>query len=182
VALHTGPTIVLILLSSICAGCPWDAPPLDLLDQLNYARVSIPQYIQLVEDLALDKASSFASICGNAPDLILEAADVVTNILCRVADNLREVRVFFRCDNVYPLYEGVAYDTVCYSGTEGFAWVASTQFVIVFMAMIILTLRITFYEVEAEDPEVKDQEVTEAESSIAEDEESGSSLDRFSSE
>jgi hypothetical protein len=35
---------------------------------------------------------------------------------------------------------------MCYSGTEGFAWVASTQFVIVFMAMVILTFRVVFYD------------------------------------
>jgi hypothetical protein len=158
-----------------CVGCPADTPlPLDLLEQLNYARDSIPQLMKLVDHIALDinnknKAgtTSIEDICGKAaPDLIFDAADAVTKILCRVADILQGVRVFFRCENLYPLYEGITYETVCYSGTQGFAWVASTQFVIVFMTMVIMTLRITFYEVEVEvlllqEPEVEDKKVKE---------------------
>jgi hypothetical protein len=124
----------------------------DLLNQLNYARDSLPQFITLVDTLRTN-TDTFEEICGNSPDLILESADEVTTVLCQVADILRDVRVFFNCENFYPLYEGITYETVCYSGTEGFAWVATTQFVIVFMTMVILTLRITFYQGEV--PEEK---------------------------
>jgi hypothetical protein len=133
-------------------GCPADSPPVDLLDQLNYAKDSIPEFSTLVDTLRSNTAI-FEATCGTSPDSILDSADVVTNALCRVADILREVRVFFNCENFYPLYEGITYDTVCYSGTDGFAWVASTQFVIVFMTMVILTLRITFYEGEVVEEE-----------------------------
>jgi hypothetical protein len=131
----------------ITLGCPADSPPVDLLGQLNYARDSIPQFISLVDTLRANTAI-LEENCGSSssPDLILDSADVVANVLCRVADILREVRVFFNCENFSLLYEGITYETVCYSGTDGFAWVSATQFVIVFMTMVILTLRITFYE------------------------------------
>jgi hypothetical protein len=78
----------------------------------------------------------------------LDTGVLVTDALCDIAGLLRNVRAYFDCDNWYPLYENLSYETVCYSGTEGFAWVASTSFVIVFMTMVILTLQITFYEVD----------------------------------
>jgi len=135
----------------------------DLLDQLNYARDSIPQFITLVDTLRSNTAI-LEENCGSSssPDLLLESADVVTNVLCRVADILREIRVFFNCENFSPLYEGITYETVCYSGTDGFAWVASTQFVIVFMTMVILTLRITFYEGEVIAKEKREDNTTYA--------------------
>ena len=35
---------------------------------------------------------------------------------------------------------------MCYAGVDGFAWIASTQFVVVFMAMVLLTFRgVLFY-------------------------------------
>jgi hypothetical protein len=124
-------------------GCPAESPPVDLLDQLTFARDSIPQFTTLGDTLRTN-TGLFEETCGTPPDLILGEADVVTSALCGVADILRDVRVFFNCENFNPLYQGITYDTVCYSGTDGFAWVASTQFVIVFMAMVILTCRVTF--------------------------------------
>jgi hypothetical protein len=41
---------------------------------------------------------------------------------------------------------------MCYSGTEGFAWVAITQIVVVFMAMVILSARCAFHDLEILDP------------------------------
>ena len=43
------------------------------------------------------------------------------------------------------------YNAVCYNGTEGFSWVASTQLATVVVSMIILTLRAACYEIESED-------------------------------
>lgn len=146
-------------------GCPANAPPLYMLDQHNYALDSIPQFISFAGVLR-SGASQIEEICGEPPVSILETADAVSSTLCGVADILRDIRIFFNCENWYPLYEGITYQTVCYSGTEGFAWVASTQFVIAFMTMVILTLRVTFYEVEAEEVEdlnVKDETSSEPE-------------------
>lgn len=131
------------------AGCPVDAPPVTLDDELRFAKDAIPAFVDFVSTLR-GAAIEIEGVCGRPPALIAAAADVVAGNLCKISLILREVRVYLNCDNWYPIYEGLIYETVCYDGTDGFAWVASTQFVIVFMTMIILTLRITFYEVEVE--------------------------------
>ena len=91
-------------------------------------------------------APYITSICGVTPRSLVTTAKNVDDIICQIAILLGGVRDLFRCYNWYPLYEVTTYDAICYSGTNGFAWVASTQFVIVFMTMVILTLRVTFYE------------------------------------
>jgi hypothetical protein len=132
---------------SYSAGCPSNAPPVSLDDQLRFAKDAIPAFSAFINTLR-GAAGQIEGICGRPPFLITTAADGVANILCKGGLLLRRVRLYFKCDNWYPLYEGLVYETLCYTGTEGFAWVASTQFVIVFMTMVILTLRITFYEVQ----------------------------------
>jgi hypothetical protein len=49
--------------------------------------------------------------------------------------------VFFVICRTGPLYRFVAYDTVCFNGTEGLYFVSITQFCIVTFAMIMITLR-----------------------------------------
>jgi hypothetical protein len=141
------------------AGCPSNAPPVSLEDQFRLAKDAIPAFAAFIDTLR-GAAAQIEDICGASPVLITKAADDVANILCRGGLILRSVRLYFTCDNWYPLYEGLVYETLCYSGTDGFSWVASTQFVIVFMTMVILTLRIAFYEVEA--VELVDEEEDEA--------------------
>jgi hypothetical protein len=38
------------------------------------------------------------------------------------------------------------YDAICYNGTDGFWWIGMSQFIIVFMAMIIITCRSVLYD------------------------------------
>ena len=120
----------------VVVGCPANAPRLDLLDQLNYARDSIPQCIALAGALR-SGASQIEEICGEPPVLVLETANAVISTLYDVAEILRDVRVFSNCENWHPLYEGITHQFACYSGTEGFAWVARTQFVKIFMTIVI---------------------------------------------
>lgn len=126
-------------------GCPAASPPLGLVDELEKIKVSLPEFFTFVTTLRNAK-EQIENVCGVESSLITLAADTFASSLCRMGGNLQSIRLFFYCDNWYPLYESITYETLCYSGTEGFAWVASAQFVIVFMTMIILTLRITFYE------------------------------------
>jgi hypothetical protein len=46
---------------------------------------------------------------------------------------------------------------MCYSGTDGFAWVSITQMLTVFMAMIIVTARVAFYDIEISDVANEDE-------------------------
>ncbi len=48
--------------------------------------------------------------------------------LCSVIENLKDLGLFMQCSNWYPLYENTVYNAMCYSGTEGFAWVAHAPF------------------------------------------------------
>jgi hypothetical protein len=151
------------------------------LHELRYGRDSIHPFVTFTDTLR-NGTSEIQEVCGKESlSGVVAVGDAVSYSLCNVTTILRDVRLFFQCDNWYPHYERLTYDTVCYSGTEGFAWVASTAFVIVFMTMIILTLRITFYEVDnVEQDHGKDPNVKEAENS--EEEEIGSSLELPSAE
>ena len=140
------------------AGCS-GAPPISLDSEVQFAKNAIPAFANFTKTLQGAASEEIFKICDRRPTAIGLAATITSDVLCSVALTLRGVRVYFTCDNWYPLYEGLIYEAVCYEGTDGFAWVASTQFVIVFMTMIILTLRITFYEVEVE--EVVDEEEDE---------------------
>jgi hypothetical protein len=59
---------------------------------------------------------------------------------------------------------------MCYSATDGFAWVATCQFVITFIAMILLTARVGFYEIEiCETKEEEEEEEEEEETTLGQD-------------
>jgi hypothetical protein len=90
--------------------------------------------------------------CGlQAPPKVFQIAEITAEQLYVLADFLAQIRQYLECRNWYPLYTSSLYDALCYSGTDGFAWVSITQIVIVFMAMLILTARVGFYEIEKED-------------------------------
>jgi hypothetical protein len=141
-------------------GCPKDKAPTELGSYISKITDALPGLEQVFRTFRASSAE-IKNACGDSPTLLTAAGDSVTDLLCRVAELLVDVRDFFSCDNWYPLYETVTYETMCYSGTEGFAWVASTQFVIVFMTMIILTLRMAFYEIEVLEPAIEDDDISE---------------------
>ena len=61
-----------------------------------------------------------------------------------------------------PLYRVVAYDAVCFNGTEGFYFVAITQLCIVVFAMIMVTLRFAFKPAIVVDQAIERQSVIAA--------------------
>jgi hypothetical protein len=138
---------------SISPECPLDQLPQDVTDQVTYFRDAISLVLDFSGTLAQSSSNTgLQTICG------FENSNTVTNLarstndnLCSVAEITVTIRQYFQCSNWYPLYETAVYEAMCYSGTEGFAWVAGTQFVVVCMAMILLTLRGAFYDVEVLD-------------------------------
>jgi hypothetical protein len=143
-------------------GCPEDKPPTELGNYISTIADALPGLEQVFRTFQGGAAEIF-KVCGGQPNLLEAAGDSATDLLCRVGELLVDLRSYLACDNWYPLYETLAYETVCYSGTEGFAWVAITQFVIVFMTMIILTLRMAFYEIEVLEPAIEDDGRSEEE-------------------
>jgi hypothetical protein len=136
----------LFLSLSFLSECPASKIPQELTDQIQFIVDAIPK-ISGFSSMIEDSAESIQVICGlDDPAKLIDVANTANAQLCDVAQVLKTVRLYFQCENWYPLYETTTYDAMCYSGTDGFAWVASTQFVVVFMAMIILTFRVVFYD------------------------------------
>lgn len=104
--------------------------------------------------------SSKVDICGinNTSDVFVTASARIDEFFCTTAQLVRNIRYFFTCKTWYPLYEITVHQAMCYSAADGFSWIASTQFVIVFMAVIVLTFRSSLYdlEMEEEEPETTD--------------------------
>lgn len=88
----------------------------------------------------------------------MDLADTAQINLCEVAEILKQVRLFFQCENWFPLYETTVYNALCHDGTNGFAYIASTQFVIVFMAFVILTFRVAFWDIQVGDESEEEEE------------------------
>jgi hypothetical protein len=102
---------------------------------------------------SLSTDASFQNVlCGGNTNSVVVVAQTTSEQLCTVVEILNDIGLFMQCSNWFPLYENTVYNAMCYSGTDGFAWVASTQFVIVFMAMFILTFRVVFYDIEISEP------------------------------
>ena len=50
------------------------------------------------------------------------------------------------CNDWYPPYQETAHTAICYNTANGLTWAASTQMIIALLAMVIISLRIGFYE------------------------------------
>eukprot|EP00934_Nitzschia_sp_Nitz4_P008585 Nitzschia sp. Nitz4//scaffold211_size37880//865//2887//NITZ4_007697-RA/size37880-augustus-gene-0.57-mRNA-1//-1//CDS//3329541952//8575//frame0 len=123
-----------------------------------YVSVSILREVSsnIGVDLSSDCDSSLGStISGYTVEL--------SDLFCFVSQLIVDLRAYLQCSNWFPLYEISIYDAMCYSGTEGFSWVTSTQIVIVFLSMVVLTFRIAFYDVEIEGAPVGENSIKEEE-------------------
>lgn len=105
----------------------------------------LKQTIQAI-DLLSSEAGTVASQCGTNPDTLQAALLVLESQVCTVASSIYDLIDFFTCENFNTLYATVAYNAICYNGNTGFVWIAFTQFMIILCAMIMLTLRVAFYE------------------------------------
>jgi hypothetical protein len=101
-------------------GCPRDRAPTELGSSISKIAHALPRLEQVFRTFRAN-AAEIKEVCGEPPHLLATAGESVANILCRVVKLLVDLRLFFSCDNWYPLYETIAYKTVCYYGTEGLA-------------------------------------------------------------
>ena len=60
----------------------------------------------------------------NGGETIVAATEVASEQLCQIVDFLDSLRLFFQCENWFPLYDVALYQAICYNGTDGFSWVA----------------------------------------------------------
>jgi hypothetical protein len=129
---------------------PGDILPRKIAQQLDYILADVP-VIQHISAIVEEFTGLIQDVCGFAAEdsqLLVLAGEVVQVQLCEIAEILKRVQLFFQCENWFPLYETTVYRAFCY---DGFAYVASTQFVIVCMAFVIVTLRAAFWEVQIGD-------------------------------
>ncbi|KAL3906897.1 MAG: hypothetical protein SGILL_009090 [Bacillariaceae sp.] len=141
--------------------CPPELLPQELVEQMDYVVAGVPaisQFSSIVRE-STDLIQDVCGFSGNRTQTLLDLADTAQVQLCEVADILKQVRLFFQCETWYPLYETTTYDALCYGGTNGFAYIASTQFVIVFMAFVVVSFRTAFWDVQVgDDPDYEDEE------------------------
>jgi hypothetical protein len=140
--------------------CPAELLPKELVEQKDYIIAGVPA-IKEFSNIVRESTELIQGACGFTADktqTLIDLADTAQEQLCAVADILKRVRLFFQCETWFPLYETTTYEALCYSGTNGFAYIASTQFVIVFMAFIIVTFRVAFWDVQIGDDPKEDEE------------------------
>ena len=133
--------------------CPVEMLPTEVLDQLEYVRAGVP-LVQEFGSIVANSTDAIQGICGFESDQtenLVDVANTLQDQLCGLAEIVADVRDFVQCGNWYPLYETTVYEALCYDGTKGFAYVAWTQFVIVFMSFVVLTFRVAFQNVRVGD-------------------------------
>ena len=131
-------------------GCPQQSLPALIKDQLNVVFEFLVKLLDLMGSFTGIRSEEFESICGSDSSVASAAVATFYSQVCLLAAALVVMQNYFSCDRWHPIYATVMYNAVCYEGNEGFAYIAITQFLIVFFAMIMLTLRVAFYEMEDE--------------------------------
>ncbi|OEU09699.1 hypothetical protein FRACYDRAFT_247956 [Fragilariopsis cylindrus CCMP1102] len=147
--------IVIEFISFYIHQCPIDNLPSDIQEQIMYVEAGIPligQFSTIVtENQTLEIIQDICGFQTNQTDSLIDVIDTIQYQLCDVATILEDIRQFMQCSNWYPLYETTVYETVCYDGTKGFAYVATTQFIIVLCSFLILTFRVAFWDIQIGD-------------------------------
>ena len=143
-----GDSLILLFLLYYIQGCPVDSSPQDYIDSLTRVLTVLDESVDLVMNVLSD--IDLPAICGSDPVSLMTSNDtnVFQNTMCNVGEALVELQTYFSCANWRPLYRLVMYDAVCYNANDGFYYVAITQFLIVVFAMIMLTCRVAFTEVD----------------------------------
>lgn len=136
-------------------GCKEVDVPLDIQVQIGILLRLLTKLSDVVVRLEGEDSQTFQDVCGRDPIVFAALAKALSKSVCSVTETLGDVQTYFSCDNWHPLYEKTMYESVCYDGNEGFEWVATTQFLIVLFAFIMLTLRVGFVEIEEEDNAVR---------------------------
>lgn len=93
-------------------------------------------------------SSTTAGMAGRSVVAISEQMETLSNALCAITKLMVRLKDYFECNNWYPLYEESMYNALCYDGTDGFSWITWSQMAIVFLSILILTVRAGFYELE----------------------------------
>ncbi len=130
-------------------GCPAEEVPKDLEQRVVIlAQLMVPPLQDVVAAIGDVGEATLEALCGTDWTPMVAILSALEEQLCDLSQALADVRGGLRCEDWYPPYRAAAYGSVCQDATSGLGWAASTQLVMVFCAMIILTLRVAYYELD----------------------------------
>lgn len=112
---------------------------------LDESQIALEEF----EIAMLGVTESVTEFCGTVDrDLFSDLISTSSAIVCVLIALILDIRDALKCKTWMPLYYNTLYNAVCYNGIDGFWSIATTQFTIVLMAFIILTLRAAFLDLE----------------------------------
>ena len=104
--------------------CPVDSIPQEFSTQIDFVLQTVPT-LGNFSSLVAESSDAIQVVCGfEDPSRLAIVADTANEQLCGIVNVLDDIRLFFQCENWFPLYESTMYNAVCYDGTDGFAWIA----------------------------------------------------------
>lgn len=146
--------IVREAIRAIFSGCT--SPPERIITTLDVYKNGVSVFDGLLS--SLDEFESVrVGVCGESNWTIAGAADVIDDkingYLCGTFGILSSLRDILSCRFWYPIYQNAVHSSLCYEGNDGFAAISSSQFVVVFMAYIVLTFRVALWDIEISEEE-----------------------------
>ncbi|KAG7372457.1 hypothetical protein IV203_018600 [Nitzschia inconspicua] len=129
-------------------GCPVESAPKDLDQRIVIMTQLIVPSLQDFRN-AMDRIglSNLQQLCGGADlTIFISKINALETQLCELSQSFLTTRMLLNCPNWVQWYQLGAYEGMCYYASTGFAWAASTQIVMMVLSMIILTLRVSFFE------------------------------------
>lgn len=162
-------SLILLFFLFYINGCPAGGSPRGFIEQITEVLTVLDTAIDLVNNVVAGTDASVAEICGADPkEFVASAAtNAFEEALCDLGEALVNVQKFFSCENWRPLYRLVVYDAVCYNSNDGFYYVSITQFCIVVFAMIMLTCRVAFTEIEPDEDGATSNDLDNAAAAMA---------------
>jgi hypothetical protein len=104
--------------------CPPDAVPQQISSQMEAVLSTLP-ILGDFSALVTASTDSLQELCGfTDADTLVTASEAANVQLCQIVDLLDSIRLFFQCENWFPIYDVTLYQAICYNGTDGFTWVA----------------------------------------------------------
>ncbi|KAL3919076.1 MAG: hypothetical protein SGILL_003939 [Bacillariaceae sp.] len=128
-------------------GCPVESAPQDL-DQrvVIMTEIIVPALEEVLTAMQQIGFANLQQICGADLSSFPAIIEAMESQLCELSQSIVDLRILLQCPDWYAIYQYTVHNGVCYYSSTGFGWAASTQLVLVVLSMIILTLRVSYYQ------------------------------------
>lgn len=128
----------------IVDGCPSDSYPAFMTERVWTWGNTLPATVRIATRLQEFDDKDFLDTCGSPINPLRSAAETFSMQLCMVTQSLVKIRRSLGCDQWYPWYESMANEAICYQGSRAFMWSSACQIVVLVMAFLIWTMRVSF--------------------------------------